>query len=345
MTGKHFDFCIYPVNQTFEDQDWQTKDAYLWGELYDTKDQRGSFSTNVFGTYPNIIAGLGLSTATAFDDTWDVMPAGRPKYVHSVGSVCKVNMVVDSISEFSGIFEPGTQSGIVRLGTSTPFNETRGITPGMALKFMRSGVPSANVLVAADLGINPNASYNYFGPVQSNHLPTKPLTPPANNKTAVEILFKEFKAKTEQPTNCTTFGGLSNAASWSQNGTPATNTKFPFEIKFRPTGQVAFPSEPVTLDGLLAEFAAIPVGTVLFDVLASSSPATRSTLTKIGTLATTSECTTSLFGDEKLYFRHQRPEEDWAIEPSWLDAIDPTSDCGVPGPLSLDPWPKCSERA
>lgn len=38
---------------------------------------------------------------------------------------------------------------------------------------------------------------------------------------------------------------------------------------------------------------------------------------KIAEITTTSEMTTSYWGDEKMYFRHQRMEDDLAIHPEW----------------------------
>lgn len=47
--------------------------------------------------------------------------------------------------------------------------------------------------------------------------------------------------------------------------------------------------------------ASIPVGTTLFDVLAVDNPV-ENCLRKVGTITTTAKYTTSLFGDEVLFF-------------------------------------------
>ena len=40
---------------------------------------------------------------------------------------------------------------------------------------------------------------------------------------------------------------------------------------------------------------------------------------RIGTLVTNSESVTSKYGDEVLFFRHQRVEDDVALKPEWKD--------------------------
>ena len=40
---------------------------------------------------------------------------------------------------------------------------------------------------------------------------------------------------------------------------------------------------------------------------------------KIGTLVTASESVSSKFGDESMYFRHQRAEDDIKMKPEWTD--------------------------
>ena len=58
-----------------------------------------------------------------------------------------------------------------------------------------------------------------------------------------------------------------------------------------------------------------------------------------GDIRTTSQCTTSWYGDASLHFRHTRIEEDWKLEPSYMrqGAYDANQVCmnrvdGVPPP-------------
>jgi len=64
----------------------------------------------------------------------------------------------------------------------------------------------------------------------------------------------------------------------------------------------------------------------------------------LGEMVTTSECTTSAYGDAKLQFRHQRIEEDWALRPEFLEQYDATKACGAPATVTVDGKPgTCAE--
>lgn len=85
------------------------------------------------------------------------MPPGliygtRRKYIHSVGLHGKVrfNAYVPSPSKqtgFTGIFK-GAEYGIVRLSSAAKpaIDGSQPLTPGIALKFLRDGIDSANLV-------------------------------------------------------------------------------------------------------------------------------------------------------------------------------------------------------
>jgi len=71
----------------------------------------------------------------------------RIKPIHPVGVIGKVSLVSDGNHPFTGIFE-GADSGILRLSSAwepTTFH-VKPMEPGMGLKFVRSGVDSANLV-------------------------------------------------------------------------------------------------------------------------------------------------------------------------------------------------------
>lgn len=62
----------------------------------------------------------------------------------------------------------------------------------------------------------------------------------------------------------------------------------------------------------------VPIGWKLFTVLALDEPEEEGGIEgEIGYIETTSRMVTSLYGDTRLYFRHQRFEEDIAKKPHW----------------------------
>jgi len=62
----------------------------------------------------------------------------------------------------------------------------------------------------------------------------------------------------------------------------------------------------------------------LFNVYAFESPVEKlidPDGTLIGSIVTTSEVVTSLWGDQQLYFRHMRMDDDLRVKPEWKDYI------------------------
>jgi hypothetical protein len=72
----------------------------------------------------------------------------------------------------------------------------------------------------------------------------------------------------------------------------------------------------------------------------------------LGTLSTASECVQSLFGDGKMFIRHQRMEEDFALRPEWIKDMDGKHCVGSTGPISKwqcakvpgQPWAKIDKQ-
>lgn len=66
----------------------------------------------------------------------------------------------------------------------------------------------------------------------------------------------------------------------------------------------------------------IPVGWKLFDVFALDEPEELGgTEIQIGHIETTSKVVQSMYGDTRLFFRHQRFEEDLAVRPHWREWV------------------------
>ena len=61
---------------------------------------------------------------------------------------------------------------------------------------------------------------------------------------------------------------------------------------------------------------------------------------KLGAMVTTAKCTSSKWGDEKFFIRHQRVEEDWAAHPEFLTQYDAAKACGWSGKVTPQGAPK-----
>lgn len=317
----YYDYCTYPTNQAYEAQSGSDKLAALWNQITSTPGN---------GAYPNVLEILDESINTSFDDNWDVFPPGRTKDIHSMGATCQFNLIVNDASPYTGVFAPGTKAqGLVRLGSAQPVSTSSGVIPGLGIKFMRDGVKSANFVALVTLSPLPGSSYNFFQSNFSN------IIPPAAGFTAV--LAKKF----EQASTCPNMVGLSDICSYGVNGSTVSNVVFPYRVKLF-SSNVQFPTKAVDQSTMQSMLGSIPVGTSLFDVYAFASPLDDQNDNGIllGSMVTTSECLNSKFGDNSLFFRHQRVEDDWQLQPEWLNQMDPQATCGL-SKLTTNPPAYC----
>jgi len=295
----HWDYCVYPKMDSYEAQSYKQKEDQLWNNIM-AKGNIGK--SGPMPALPDVKTVLTESMITVFDDHWDVLPEGRHKGIHAQGALCKVDLDVTS-QEYTGLFSSGKAQGIARMGSATNAGTAIGILPGLSLKFLRSGIKSANFVALAPAPTTKN--YNYFWRSLSNIVaPAKAL---------------QITGKFQQATGCINQVGLSDVCQYSEDGQMSEVTKFPYEIMFEHTGQ-GFSSEKTSAAELIESLSSISAGVKLFDVYTHSSPTAKKQgkKEKLGTLTTTSQCVQSLFGDAALFFRHQRMEEDFALRPDWI---------------------------
>ena len=157
----------------------------------------------------------------------------------------------------------------------------------------------------------------------------------------VAVLAKKFN----QASNCVTQVGLSDLCRYAQDGTDAgaAGAVFPYRVDMVPQYKGRMPATPSSLDTLMRHLNDIPQGTPLYTMFAYDSPQDYAAGKgrRLGDMVTTTNCTTSAFGDAHLFIRHQRVEEDWALRPEWLPHLNPERDCSA---KTIDPTPpkKCS---
>ena len=110
--------------------------------------------------------------------------------------------------------------------------------------------------------------------------------------------------------------GISTLAKHDQEGQKEPNPNFPFEIHLEPANVTFDSKRPSDLNTFMNRFVAIPVGSIIYKLRAFSSPQdTEGTI--LGDVVTTGPFTTSKFGDQKLFFRHNNIDEDVALRPEW----------------------------
>lgn len=102
------------------------------------------------------------------------MPPGslygtRSKYIHTEGVVASVKLTNSGNHPFTGIFK-GADSGVIRMSfAAKPDPKVKTTTPGIGLKFLRSGIDSASLV--AMYSVDGQESWNFFKNDFSNHIP------------------------------------------------------------------------------------------------------------------------------------------------------------------------------
>ena len=106
----------------------------------------------------------------------DSLPEGRNKLIHSVGVVGKVEFIAEPDTPYSGLFK-GADSALIRFSLAKKPDYSNksaskaydNYTPGLGLKFLIDGKPSANLV--AMFGVNGVNSFNFFDKEMNTHIP------------------------------------------------------------------------------------------------------------------------------------------------------------------------------
>jgi len=277
----------------------------------------------------------------------DELPAGRVKINRSVGSVGKVKFVpigsrqnpyhppAGHQNPYTGIFQ-GASNGIVRISTMfEPMpncDNCAGANPnfGMGLKFLRDGVESASLV--AIFNLSGQKSWNVFKNSWGTHSPNPSDIRPFHVELA--MVFAQASPHVGQV-------GLSDWARYGENGRIISDSEinYPYKLVFRPTGDIVFPDE---YHGVLADdLATIEEDTVLWDVFAWDNPEELGGREEqIGSLILTSPLVPSLWGDTKLFFRHQDMRDDFRLRPEWEQFTSKATD--ALSQLGFEITQKCS---
>jgi len=238
----------------------------------------------------------------------------RRKMVHSVGPVVLARYVpVPNPFNYTGIFKTGSDSAIMRFSAAVAPVPIDGITPGVAIKFLRDQIPSANAFSMRHFaGQN---SWNFFKHDWSNHPPDFGVFAPPQ----LIALKVKFSTGSSWPFKM----GLAELAKFDQQGNIEPQPSFPYRWVLHPNNRI----RTATPDLLLSPTWTTQICRVLnkaeetiFSVWAEDQPG--SELVKIGEFITAGVATTTRFGDVSLFFRHNRMEEDFAYNPQWLPAAN-----------------------
>jgi hypothetical protein len=235
---------------------------------------------------------------TTFDRTSDELPKGRHKLFHPFGSVAKAELVATYPDRTPTRAEPYT--GMLA-NTGQPLKVLVRLSPGggpsfipgVAVKFFVDGKPSVNTQ-AIESFEGQGDDLNYFHAVPSNVLP-----PPKGF--ALNLVNRFFKMVKREPNHLQ----LANIVEIGPDGAEAAEPRAPYQIQYRPHGDLATQYANEEKVDFRAVLRRIPAGTVLYDIYARPSHDDE-TFEKIAEIRTTSPLVASGKGDYQLFFKHHR---------------------------------------
>jgi len=304
----YWDYCLYKydgLKPQYRNLDWRAKHGLIWAKVTEDESLGANYPADAFKE----------SLKTAFENEWDFLPEGRRKAIHGVGAVCQFTMNISNDSPYTGVFKAGeTISGLIRMGSA---QDLPSMVPGIAVKILRTGTMSANLVALHTFDPLPNENYNFFAVPVSNFIDAEA------ERLATKVLERRFCQATD---HCINRVGVSNFCTHDQNGHEESSPVFPFRITFEPA-EVQFPEEePDSVEAFHNQFKAIAIGTKLYTVRTMRDPEDTEGFV-LGDMITTDICHPSKYGDTVLAFKHQWVSEDVALKPEWRDAYDESCEC------------------
>lgn len=284
---------ISPEQAAYDDQSAAAKQQIIQQALEASKYQSlpqwtGNEPLAMFALALNPIRSMVRSFFNVtLDRNSDVMPDGRKKGIHTYGSTAAIEFIVDGQAPFTGLYQ-GVKHGLIRMSLATKPSATNTV-PGVGVKFFIDSKPSMNFVAMYSLEGQPE--YNFF----ANEFSTIVSAP---NSGPLKILGAAFGTATQDPTAV----DVAYMARMNQDGSPVAHPVAPVRLDLVPNRDklVFADAQHEVRDDL----ATIAPGTTLYKIYGYLGQDVRPIY--IGRFVTTSRVVASKFGDEKLFFRHQR---------------------------------------
>ena len=268
-----------------------TKQEYLWQRGILASRYRALPALTGAGGWTDLL-GLArsfFSLGTSFDHISDQMPVNRVKFIHPFGAVATVSFEADQDSPYTGLFQETSVCGLARLSLAGDPRKI-GYTPGMAIKLFVDGKPSVNLHVMQSLN-GQGTDQNFFANDFSNRIPRP-------TGFTLKLLEAYFATTKRTPTQLP----VDHLARVAQDGSEVRDPRVPYQLIFSPAGGHGIDS--ATPRDFREELAQIPEDAVLYEVWARSAEGAEPR--HLGRLVTSSRFVASRWGDEGLFFRHQR---------------------------------------
>jgi len=164
----------------------------------------------------------------SFENEADEIQANRPKINHSQGVVGKVEWESLGGHDYTGIFEQGSTDALIRMSESNfLIPEAGGLAPSLAIKFLRDGRRSTNLL--ANVGFESTDSFNFMATNFRHRIDLH------ENHCAAETIERKFANVHLSPQSL----GISEIARFTTVGSFTADPIFPFELWLEPSAEVS----------------------------------------------------------------------------------------------------------
>jgi len=262
------------------------------------------------------------SMETTFTSPGDIFSNGRKKLIHTVGVIAKTQFVATSNSPYTGIFK-GSKNMLLRFSVAKQPDFTKvnapydNFTPGISLKWLRDGQPSANLV--AMFTTSGQHSWNPF----ANDF-TNTFYIPDDSGTPLKLLGLKFSTSTNYISSI----GVKNIAAIDENGNSNFTPNYPFKLIFRPSAKAKANNFPDTfVESYMTQVQRMKAGDTIYEVFAIDQPGCAEI--KIGDINMVTDFTSSRWGDETLFFRHSKidgedAEKGWAVYRDYFNVFGDT---------------------
>lgn len=234
----------------------------------------------------------------------DVSPENWKKYLHQRGSMAKVKFVATEGSQYTGVFR-GAECALLRMSITYKPTKKRAFAPGLALKFLRDGAPSANI----------SALYKLDGQGHNYNIMANPLSNivPMGDELGLKLVHKVFRKVTDYPEELL----LNHFSDITEEGLKEDKSVAPRHVFFVPAQDFNFSEKK---HDFRDDLKTIAPGTTLYKVYAVTEELGSFDYTEyknsdiekflkksqlIGEIITDSEFIASEFGDNGIFFRHE----------------------------------------
>jgi hypothetical protein len=273
--------------------DAEGKLDYLWTQVTGTEYRHG-LPTDGSNPVEQLLALAPAFLRVTFLNESDFMPVGRQKVIHTFGVVAQTDIEILPNSKYTGVLKSGAAS-VTRMSLASL---TGSFSPGIAVKALVDGQPSINFLANFSLD-GQGSDRNFFRNALCTQIPEPRGWILKQGARAFRHALTTFADAPDSELRLP----LAEAASMRRDGSREKYPVIPEVLCFEPTEAMRAWHVAHAEDDFREELLRLPAGTELYTIRAQRPHSAWET---IGSLRLRSAPVASQFGDQELFFQHQR---------------------------------------